>query len=138
MKKIKNISESITEEINIPQNINSVQKKYNNKRAFLFEILVPINYNRKVAFVKQDMPITKTAKRALRSSKRKQEVNKTFSARYEVAIREAKNKKTKEAIKKAMSLIDKAEQKNLIHKNKAARLKSRLSVIKSSSSKKDK
>lgn len=79
------------------------------------------------------MPITKTAKRALRSSKRKGLVNKTFTARLEVAIREAKNKKTREAITKAVSLTDRAVKKNLIHKNKAARIKGRLTKLVKSS-----
>lgn len=84
------------------------------------------------------MPITKTAKRALRSSKRKEKVNKAFTARLEIAIREAKNKKSKEAVKKAISLTDRAVKKNLIHKNKAARIKSRLSSLTKKSPKKSK
>ena len=75
------------------------------------------------------MPITKTAKRALRSSKKKELENKTFTARMEVAIRKAKNKQTKETVKKAISLTDRAVKKNLIHKNKAARIKTRLSTL---------
>ncbi len=75
------------------------------------------------------MPVTKTAKRALRSSKRKQDVNKAFVTRFEVAIREAKKSKTGDAIRKASSLADKAAKKNIIHKNKASRIKSRLSKL---------
>lgn len=75
------------------------------------------------------MPITKTAKRALRSSKRKQDVNKAFMTRFEVAIREAKKNKTEDAIKKASSLADRAAKKHIIHKNKASRIKSRLSKL---------
>lgn len=75
------------------------------------------------------MPITKTAKRALRSSRKKEQTNKTFVTRFEIAIREAKNKKTKELVRKAISLTDKAEKKNLIHQNKANRIKGRLAAL---------
>ena len=85
------------------------------------------------------MPVTKTAKRALRSSKRKETVNKKIRTNLEVAIRIAKNsatggsasgrKKSEEAILKAISLADRAAKKHLIHKNKAARIKSTLSKL---------
>ncbi|KKQ97713.1 MAG: 30S ribosomal protein S20 [Candidatus Woesebacteria bacterium GW2011_GWB1_39_12] len=75
------------------------------------------------------MPVTKTAKRALRSSTRKQAFNKKTLASLEVAIRRAKKSKTTENIKKAFSLADRAAKKKFIHKNKAARIKSRLSTL---------
>ena len=85
------------------------------------------------------MPVTKTAKRALRSSKRKETVNKKIRTNLEVAIRIAKNsatggsasgrKKSEEAILKAISLADRAAKKHLIHKNKVARIKSTLSKL---------
>lgn len=73
------------------------------------------------------MPVTKTAKRALRSSKRKEKVNKIIKRDLEVALRVAKKKGTKKSVKEATSLIDRAAKKGIIHKNKAARIKSRLS-----------
>jgi small subunit ribosomal protein S20 len=75
------------------------------------------------------MPITKTAKRALRSSKRKEAVNKIIKTKLEVAIRLAKKDKTKKNIIQAISIADKAAKKKVIHKNKAARLKSQLSKL---------
>lgn len=75
------------------------------------------------------MPVTVTAKRALRSSKRKQIVNKRRSARMDVALRKAKNNPTKETVKEATSLVDRAAKEKIIHKNKAARIKSRLSQL---------
>jgi small subunit ribosomal protein S20 len=75
------------------------------------------------------MPITKTAKRALRSSKRKEAVNKIIKTKLEVAIRLAKKSKTKKKIIQAISMADKAAKKKVIHKNKAARLKSQLSKL---------
>lgn len=75
------------------------------------------------------MPVTKTAKRALRGSKNKAEVNKLFVKRMEVAIRMAKKTKNGEKIISAISLADRAAKKKVIHKNKAARIKSQLSRI---------
>ena len=75
------------------------------------------------------MPVTKTAKRALKSSKRKEVVNKAFRTRLEIAQRLAAKKPTAKHVKDAVSLIDRAVKKNLIHKNKAARIKSKLSKL---------
>jgi small subunit ribosomal protein S20 len=72
------------------------------------------------------MPVTKTAKRALRSSKRKENLNRLLKSRLEVAIRLAKGG-SKEKAKEAISLADRAAKKKIIHKNKAARIKSSLS-----------
>lgn len=73
------------------------------------------------------MPVTKTAKRALRGSKQKAKINKIILSRLEVAIRKARKAKTKDLIIKAVSLADQAAKKKAIHKNKAARIKSSLS-----------
>ncbi|MFC1625838.1 30S ribosomal protein S20 [Patescibacteria group bacterium] len=75
------------------------------------------------------MPITKTAKRALRSSKKKESVNKLIKSQLEIAIRLAKKSKTKAKIIKAMSLADIAAKKKVFHKNKAARIKSSLAKL---------
>lgn len=75
------------------------------------------------------MPVTKTAKRALRVSKRKFLVNADIKKRLEVALREAKKGKSAEKIRKAMSLADRAAKKNVIHKNKASRIKSSLAKL---------
>jgi len=76
------------------------------------------------------MPVTKTAKRALRSSKKKETVNKFIVSHLEVAIRQARKVKTAAKIIKAVSLIDRAAKKKVIHRNKAARIKSQLSKLK--------
>jgi small subunit ribosomal protein S20 len=75
------------------------------------------------------MPVTNTAKRALRGSKRKEILNKLTFTELDIAIRTAKKTKTKESVRKAISLTDRTSKKNIIHKNKAARIKSRLSKI---------
>ena len=76
------------------------------------------------------MPVTKTAKRALRSSKKKQINNKRTTTALEIAMRKAKKKPTKKAISEVYSLADKTAKKGIIHKNKAARIKSRFSSLK--------
>ncbi len=75
------------------------------------------------------MPVTKTAKRALRGSKNKTEINKTISRKLEIAVRAAKKSKEAKKISAASSLADRAAKKNVIHKNKAARIKSQLSKL---------
>ena len=68
------------------------------------------------------MPIIKSAKKALRSSLKKHEANLEFKKRLKESIKKVSSK----SINTAYSVIDKAVKKNLIHKNKAARLKSSL------------
>jgi small subunit ribosomal protein S20 len=75
------------------------------------------------------MPVTKTAKRALRGSKNKESVNKIINARLDAAVRTARKNKAVAAVIKAISLADRAAKKKVIHKNKAARIKSQLSRL---------
>lgn len=75
------------------------------------------------------MPVTKTAKRALRGSKRKGIINKIILAKLEVAIKSAKKSKGNDEISAAESLADRASKNGSIHKNKAARIKSQLSKL---------
>ena len=75
------------------------------------------------------MPVTTTAKRALRGSKNKESINKVILGKLEVAVRVARKGKVVEKIRKAMSFADRAAKKRVIHKNKAARIKSQLSKL---------
>ncbi|OGM09844.1 hypothetical protein A2W13_01525 [Candidatus Woesebacteria bacterium RBG_16_36_11] len=75
------------------------------------------------------MPVTKTAKRALRGSKRKGQINSLILSMLEIAVRKARVSKTKESILKAVSLLDRASKKKAIHKNKASRIKSSLAKL---------
>ncbi len=75
------------------------------------------------------MPVTKTAKRALRGSKRKGIVNTLIVSRLEKAIRSAKKSKKQTDILKVISLADRASKKHTIHKNKAARIKSTMAKL---------
>jgi len=75
------------------------------------------------------MPVTKTAKRALRASGKKQRVNTLIKNQLEIAVRVAKKEKSPAKILAAISLADRAAKKKAIHKNKAARIKSVLSKL---------
>jgi small subunit ribosomal protein S20 len=75
------------------------------------------------------MPVTVTAKRALRSSARKAIVNKLIISKLEMSLREAKKLKSEKAVRHALSMTDRAAKKNIIHKNKASRIKSALSKL---------
>lgn len=75
------------------------------------------------------MPVTKTAKRALRVSKRKTAINALQKSRLEIALRMAEKSKKADDVRNASSLLDRAAKRNLIHKNKAARIKSSLSKL---------
>ena len=82
------------------------------------------------------MPVTKTAKRALRSSKNKEEMNKLISSELEIAIRKANKAKSPASVRTAISLTDRASKRGLIHKNKASRMKRTLAKLAKPSPKK--
>ena len=75
------------------------------------------------------MPVTKTAKRALRSADQKALVNKLIRVKLGAAIRIAKKDKDQKAVRTAASLADRAVKKQVIHKNKAARIKAALAKL---------
>lgn len=82
------------------------------------------------------MPITKSAKKALRASFRKKAVNdqskkllKESTKAVERLVKEGKKDDAKKAAVKAQKTIDKAAKRGVIQKNTAARKKSRLSRI---------
>lgn len=75
------------------------------------------------------MPVTKTAKRALRGSRKKASLNVLTITKLEAAVRLAKKKASRESILAAISLADRAAKKHAIHKNKASRIKSTLTKL---------
>ncbi|NMB56530.1 30S ribosomal protein S20 [Candidatus Beckwithbacteria bacterium] len=72
------------------------------------------------------MPITKSAKKALRQSIRKAAVNKPIKTKAKTLLKKARKELNTENISKAFSALDKAGKKNLLPKNRISRLKSRL------------
>lgn len=73
------------------------------------------------------MPIIKSAKKRVRTAKRNQTQNLKYKNAMKKAISDYTKKPSKKKLSQAFSKIDKAVKINLIHKNKAARLKSTLS-----------
>ncbi len=72
------------------------------------------------------MPVTKSAAKALRNQRRKHKYNLRVKRKAKQAIKEFNESPTKKRLDSAYSAIDKAAKKNIFHKNKAARLKSKL------------
>jgi len=82
------------------------------------------------------MPVTKTAKRALRSSLRKKAQNQLSLKKMDILVRKFKKRPEVAVFKKLISEVDKAAKKKIIHKNKASRIKSKASKLLSKSAKK--
>ncbi len=79
------------------------------------------------------MPNIKSAKKRVRSNAKKADVNKlvygsmkTAIKKFEKSVNEANIEEAKDTLNVALQRIDKAKNSGLVHKNKAARLKSRL------------
>lgn len=70
------------------------------------------------------MPISASAKKSLRVAERRAGENKIMKLR----IRKQVKQTTPDTLGQAFRLLDKAAKRNVIHKNKAARLKSRLAA----------
>ncbi len=75
------------------------------------------------------MPAIKSAKKKLRVDRKRESANKKIKALVNITIKKAQRKPTQKSIQEAFSIIDKEVKKNIIHKNKAARIKSRLSKL---------
>lgn len=73
------------------------------------------------------MPQTVSAKRALRVDLKRRSINKLIQEKYKKAVKKAQEKPSLETISQAFSFLDRAVKNAVIHKNKAARVKSRLS-----------
>ena len=82
------------------------------------------------------MPIIKSAKKKLRKDIKRTRHNKLIELNLKKAITTALLTKKEETIKKAISQVAKAVKRNVIHKNKGARIASKLAkLVKPSSSK---
>ncbi len=80
------------------------------------------------------MPNTKSAGKAMRQSRRRNAINLRTRSKYKSTVKatrsliaEGSAGEAAESLKKAMSALDKAVKKNVLHKNTASRKKSRLS-----------
>ena len=82
------------------------------------------------------MPITKSAEKTLRQSKKRQADNDRRKRQFRLVAKEFKKAitakefdKAKQLLPKVYEALDKAAKKDTIKKNKASRMKSRLSVL---------
>lgn len=82
------------------------------------------------------MPITESAKKALRQSKKRNLENLKFKRRFKSAIKDFRHEITAKSLDKAKNFlpsvyqaVDKAAKKGVIKKNTASRYKSRLSQL---------
>ncbi|MDO8460815.1 MAG: 30S ribosomal protein S20 [bacterium] len=75
------------------------------------------------------MPVIKSAKKKLRQDKKRQKRNALVKNALKDLIKKARKKPSLELVKQAVSVTDKAAKHNIIHKNKAARIKSSLSKL---------
>lgn len=75
------------------------------------------------------MPVTKSAAKALRRDQHKTIVNRPIRSKLKTAVDAVKAKPDASLLTNAFSAIDKAAKNRVIHKNKAARLKSKLSRL---------
>jgi ribosomal protein S20 len=75
------------------------------------------------------MPILANAKKALRVSKKKAEMNQPIRSRVKTVTDAVKKSPSAATLSTAFSAIDKAVKRNLIHKKKAAHLKSQMARL---------
>lgn len=75
------------------------------------------------------MPILKNAKKALRASKKKAEYNRQVKSRVKTMLDKIKAEPTSQNLAAVFSAVDKAVKRNIIHRNKAARVKSQVSKL---------
>lgn len=75
------------------------------------------------------MPITKQAEKKLRHDKKVTKQNVAKKRQLRDVVKEMRKSPTNKTLTSAFSYLDKAVKTHLIHKNKANRLKSRLSLL---------
>lgn len=75
------------------------------------------------------MPITKQASKKLRHDRAVTKINEKTKATLKSLVKKARKTPTQKTVTVATSALDKAVKRGLIHKNTAARTKSRLSKL---------
>lgn len=75
------------------------------------------------------MPIIKSAKKKLRQDKKRTAQNLLVKKTISETISAFKRKPTPSSLTKVFSVLDMSAKKGILHKNKGARLKSRLSKL---------
>lgn len=75
------------------------------------------------------MPILSSALKALRQTKRKTAINRPVKSRAKSMVDTMRKAPDLANLRKAFSAVDRAVKRHIIHKNKAARVKSQLSKL---------
>lgn len=75
------------------------------------------------------MPVIKSAIKKLKQSKVRATRNRKVRDGVKELVAKFRKKPTRESYSKITSVLDKAAKNNVLHKNKASRLKSRLSSL---------
>jgi small subunit ribosomal protein S20 len=88
--------------------------------------------NWKFEVILLDMPVTKQAIKKVRADRRKAIYNLKVKKTLKAAVSAFRKKPTKAGLVAVYRIVDRAAKTNVIHKNKASRLKSRLSRLISS------
>ncbi len=70
------------------------------------------------------MPVIKSAKKKLRKDKKRTLLNREIKNLLKTTIKSYKKSPSEANLKKVFKVVDKAAKKNIIHSNKAARIKS--------------
>lgn len=75
------------------------------------------------------MPVIKSARKKLRKDKKRQKLNESVRSAFKNLVKKARKNPTEKNIREAAKTADKAAGKGIIHKNKAARIKSSLAKL---------
>ena len=94
----------------------------------------PSNYKDKIVI----MPLSKSAKKALRKDRRRTVVNNRIRSHVRNIIKQVRETKDSALLPKLYSVIDTAAKKDIMHVGKAKRIKSRLNKLTKNASSKSK
>ena len=72
------------------------------------------------------MPRIKSAKKRMRQARARNLKNRTQRSAIKTAVKRARTETTKDSVSSAIQVLDRGARKGLIHRNAAARKKSRL------------
>lgn len=75
------------------------------------------------------MPVTKSAKKALRKDRRRTINNLPIRQDLKKILKQARENPSSKFFRQAVSALDRAVKKKIIHRNKSSRLKSRLAKL---------
>ncbi|MDE2025486.1 MAG: 30S ribosomal protein S20 [Patescibacteria group bacterium] len=75
------------------------------------------------------MPVIKSAKKKLRQDKKRTERNRDLKTEVKSLLKKAMKEKSAASVQAFFKATDKAAKNHILHKNKAARLKSRVSKL---------